>query len=131
MVLKSCQVRVRESGSKIDPLRVAVFGKCTNTQRREWRDFRYGAFCRRICHVQPRVPIDRAEKLGRGVGTIRRAQKQVTVQLQRVMQHGTELLLLLSIEMHQQITTNDQIDTYEGWVLEHIMRGKQDTVARL
>ena len=47
------------------------------------------------------------------------------------MQHGAELLLLVLIEMDQQITTDDQIDTYKGRVLEHIMPGKQDTVAYL
>ena len=60
-----------------------------------------------------------------------RSPKQIAVRLQGVMQYGTELLLPLSIQMDQKITTDDQIDAYKGRVLKRVMRCKQDAVAHL
>src|SRR5882762_11737675 len=81
--------------------------------------------------VQSRGAIDRTKQSGGLIGAFRRAEKQIAVSIECIVQRGQNLMLKVPIKINQQIATADQVDPAEGWVAQHAVAGKQDDVTQL
>src|SRR5258708_23596737 len=74
--------------------------------------------------------VRRLKKLGETADGFRRAQKQKSLRLERVMESGQRLLLQTRLQINQEVAATDQVHARERRVGDEILPGEDDRFAQ-
>ncbi len=97
--------------------------------RRPGRDAYGGGDQRRAALKDPMLLVDGSEQIDVPRDALCRAQEQIAVGLERVVENGQHVVLQLGVEIDQQIAARDHVHARERRIADHAVRGEDAQVA--